>query len=327
MAHNVIVVLMVALFVSELAVFLYQGTAFKHLKKMTFPNMVGLSTIATSILFTAVAGTLVLFTGNGVHEVCQAASWVCVFLYMATKGQLYIFFIERMHIVHKKPSQTRMESPLYIFNMCLLIPFFGILALMIAYRVAYVGDDQHCRHGVRREGTIPGLIYDTLFSVYSVAVFVWPLFKSRSDTLQWAIKKNIVGSVVSTVSSFLNAFSLFYQEVQDTDSCLLRCTVDVMVNVMVLNYLVSSSSSSGGKRQVRLDELKNSETYYRSKSSALSHCSSEIDEVSNNPSKVYPIISGRNTFEPRYNSENLATTDNDCVMTLAQEDSVVEEFL
>jgi hypothetical protein len=100
-----------------------------------------------------------------------------------------------------------------------------------------------------------------------------------------------------------------------------------MVNVMVLNYLVSSSSSSGGKRQVRLDELKNSETYYRSKSSALSHCSSEIDEVSNNPSKVYPIISGRNTFEPRYNSENLATTDNDCVMTLAQEDSVVEEFL
>jgi branched-subunit amino acid transport protein len=82
------VALMVLVFVCQIVVFIYRCASFKRLKKKTFPSMVGLSTIATSILFTAVAGTLVFFTESGIHEVCQAASLVCVYLYMATKGQL-----------------------------------------------------------------------------------------------------------------------------------------------------------------------------------------------------------------------------------------------
>ena len=332
--RRIAVTLMMVVFVCQIVVFIYRCSSFYHLKKKTFPSMVGLSTIATSILFTAVAGTLVFFTESGIHEVCQAASLVCIYLYMATKGQLYIFFIERMHIVHKKPSQTRMESPLYIFNMCLLIPFTALFVLMDFYRVADVGDDQHCRHGLRRESTIPGLIYDTLFSVYSVAVFVWPLFKSqslrRSEALRWVVKKNIIGSVVSTVSTFMNVFSLYYEEVQDTNFCLLRCTVDVMVNVLVMNYLISGSGNKSGQNQSTYTS-----SYHHNKAVAVAHHDghSESEEVSNNPTKTYPVKGSggfsheEDVAEITRTSTVLMTSDSEYILTSSKQNVVVEELV
>jgi hypothetical protein len=330
-SSEVVVGLIMVLLVTQLTVFVYRCVAFQQLKKKTFPYMVGLTLIGTSVLFTAVAGTLVFFTGSGEEAVCQAASWTCIILYMATKGQLYLFFIERMHIVHRSPSQTRMESPLYIFNMCLLVPFVALFVVMILYRVAYVGDDEQCRHGLRRESTIPTVLYDTMFSIYSIAVFVWPLFKSqslrRSDGLRWVVKKNIIGSVVSTVSTFLNAFSLSYREIQEPNICLLRCTADVMINVMVMNYLISNNS-----RNNRQDQSNYSS--YRDKhgvSSTSAHCG-EIDAVSTHSSKIYPI-SQRSGCSQMSISEvtmmpttRMTTIDNASMSTLTKE-SVLEECL
>ena len=318
--QSITAALVVVMFVCQLAVFVYRCAMFQKLKKKTFPNMVGLSAIATSVLFTAVAGILVFFTGNGVNAVCQVTVWACIVLYMSTKAQLYIFFIERMHIVHKSLSQTRKGSPLYIFNISLLIPFIALFVLMIYYRVAYVGEDQKCRHGLRRESTIPTVLYDTLFSVYSVMVFVWPLFKSqslhRSDGLRWVVKKNIVGSLVSTISTLLNGFSLFYQEVQDTNNCLVRCTADVMVNVMVMNYLISGS---GGNRKGRQDQLNYSASHYIKTSVADYH---GYEVYHNNTSKVYPI-SESSAFSPM--STVLTTEAGGHLSTDMKQDSVIKE--
>jgi branched-subunit amino acid transport protein len=323
--------MVVVMFVIQIAVFIYRCFSFQQLKKKTFPTMVGLSAIATSALFTAVAGTMVFMNGNGVEAACAVSTWVCIVLYMATKGQLYIFFIERMHIVHKKPSQNRMESPLYIFNMCLLIPFTALFVLMVSYRISFVGEDQRSRHGLRRESTIPGLIYDTMFSIYSIIVFVWPLFKSqslsRSDGLRWVVKKNIIGSVVSTVSTFLNIFSYFNREVQDTDFCFLRCTADVMVNVLVMNYLIS-----GGNRKSHQDQ---STSYHNNKSSVVAHHHKghgESEEVSNNPTKVYPMnendsISPGDVTEITRMSTFLNTAYSEIVSTVSKQDLVIEEMV
>ena len=210
LSSGVTVTLMMLILATELAVFFYRCIMFRELKKKKFPNIIGLSVIATSILFTVVAGTLMFFVGSGLEAVCDVTILLCIVVYMLTKGQLYIFFIERMHIVHKSPSQTRIDSPFYIFNICLLIPYLGIFVLLIIYRISYVGDDQKCRHGLGRESSLAGMIYDSMFSIYSVIVFVWPLCKSqslqRSEGLRLVVKKNIIGSLVSTVSTFLNIF-------------------------------------------------------------------------------------------------------------------------
>jgi hypothetical protein len=323
--RDVMLALMVLVVFSQIAIFIYRCIEFYRLKKKSFPNMVGLSAIGTSVLFTTAAGTLMFFfTESGIHEVCQAASWVCLLLYSATKGQLYIFFIERMHIVHKKPSQTRVESPLYIFNVCLLIPFVVMLFVMTFYRVAYIGDDQKCRHGLRRESTLPTFLYDTLFSVYSVAVFVWPLFKSqsvrRSDGLRCVVKKNIIGSIVSTISTLLNGFSLFYQEVQDTDFCLLHCTADVMINVLVMNYLISSCCSSSGSNSKRPQDLSRFNALYRPyKPSSVAHYEYDDSNAMSTTLKLHPIIE-RNDVTPFIDT---TTTDSECLATITNDDDSV----
>ena len=320
------------MFVTQLAVFVYRCVAFQQLKKKTFPNMVGLSAIATSVLYTAVAGVLMFFTDNGVESVCEATVWACILLYMATKGQIGLFFVERMHIVHKSPSQTRLESPLYIFNMCLLIPASALLVVVILYRISYIADDKHCRHGFGPESTFPSLIYDTAFSLYSLVVFVWPLCKSqslhRSESLLWVVKKSIIGSAVSTVSTFLNLFTLYFHDVQPTELCFLRCTADIMVNVMVMNFLISGR----GNRKNRQDQssCNNSTTYCHNKSDGNS------DGKSIGSSKVYPYIveTGLGSYSNDDPTESNMTPTNSNALgrehaatILTYDDSVIEEVV
>jgi hypothetical protein len=260
--QNFIVVLVLFMFACQLVVALYRFVMLRSLKKKTIPTLVGFAAIVTSTLFTAIAGTLMFFMNEGNILACEVTILTCIFLYAATKTLLYIFFIERMHIVHKTPAQTRPTSSLYVLNMILLLPYVAIVTLMVLYRIAEVGSDGMCRIGLRHASSIPLLVYDTLFSVYSVAVFVWPLFKSPtlagSETLKRVAKKNIIGSVVSTVSSFINIFWLYYQKTHTAEGCLLFCTVDVMVNVFVMNYLING----GNKNEVPADTSKDASYHY-----------------------------------------------------------------
>jgi hypothetical protein len=270
----------VFLFVCEVAVFIYRLQIFLDVKKKTYASAVGLSSIATSALFTAVAGILVLLTQTGDTLTCEITILTCIFLYTSTKFQLYLFFIERMHVVHRNPSKTRVQSPLYILNMCLLVPYFAILVLMVIYRVSYIDDNNDCRIGLLDASTLPLIVYDTIFSVYSVGIFVWPLCKSGSLTgsekLLKVAKKNAIGTFISTISSFLNIFAIYWQNGLFAESCLAYCTVDVMVNVLVMNYLISG----GGKK-------KHSDGTYTQQQT--SEAESSYQEKSISSIRVHPI--------------------------------------
>jgi hypothetical protein len=240
----------VGLFLWEAAVFLYRVMALKGQSRSISPaTMIGLSAIVTSILFTASALVMICLTDFAVSSMnCDAAILTCVVLYTATKAQLYLFFVERIHVVHKTLAQTRSNSPFYWFNICLLLPYVGVAVLMFLYRTSHVSDQSNnCRIGLERESTIPMLVYDTLFSTYAVAAFVWPLFKKASltsdneDVLILVGRKNIIGSIVSTISSFLNVFTVYYNDTKTADNCLMHCAIDVMVNVLVMNYLIKGS--------------------------------------------------------------------------------------
>jgi hypothetical protein len=270
------------LLICQIAVLVFRLTAFCGQQKKTFPTMIGLSGIATSVLFTTAVVSLVIFTNSGKSMVCTFAVWTCILLYTGAKAQLYVFFVERMHIVHKNPSQTRKSSPLYIFNICLLLPYAVVLSLMIVYRISYVDHNDSCRIGSGRESTLPLLIYDTIFSTYSIFVFVWPLFYSESlrssERLRYVVKKNIIGSVVSTVSSFLNVFSVYYVEAPNADRCLMFCTLDVMVNVLVMNFLISG----GGNKRISASHDMTNGTGTRAKPS--------FSDQAKSMSKVYPSL-------------------------------------
>mmetsp|Transcript_12829 Transcript_12829/g.20937 ORF Transcript_12829/g.20937 Transcript_12829/m.20937 type:complete len:303 (+) Transcript_12829:33-941(+) len=268
--HEYAVAMVVFLFLCEAGVTLYRSWYMWNLKRKTFPSMVGYSAMVTSTIFTAMAAVLAAYAKSGNVVACSISAFTCLFLYTATKAQIYIFFIERMHIVHKTPSQTRSSSPLYKFNICLLLPYLGVVTLMVIYRVAITRRNGTCRIGLGEAASIPLITYDTFFSLYSVAVFVWPLFHSKalagSERLLWVAKKNIYGSVVSTLSSFLNIYWVASNETQSADYCLLLCAFDVIINVFVLNYLIS-----GGKSNKAQDDSSDSHSHCESQSTSKVH--------------------------------------------------------
>ena len=278
-----VIVLMIVLISIELAVLIYRLHHFRHLEKKTFPLYVGNSVIATSVLFTAVAFTLVLLTENGNPTTCEATIFTCIFLYTATKAQLYVFFIERIHVVYRDPLKSRLETPLYKINMCLLIPYGAIVVLMIMYRVSLIDKNGDCRIGLRDESTFPLLVYDTVFSVYAIVLFVWPLYKIQilqgSNRLRNLAHKNVVGSTISTVSSFLNIFSLYLENEQHARGCLSYCALDVMVNVLVMHYLISG----GGRKKKNHGE-----------SSMATAC----QNVGETNSRSFPVVSTSNKVGP-----------------------------
>ena len=266
-----VLTLIVFLFVCEMAVVIYrfQIMLAQKLKKQTYASVVGFSSIVTSALFTAVAGTLVLLTQHGDPVACEATILTCIFLYTATKFQLYLFFIERMYVVHRKPSETRVQSRLYLVNLLLLVPYVAI----IIYRVSFIDDSDVCRIGLHNARALPLIVYDTIFSIYSVGVFVWPLYTNKSklgsEKLLAVARKNAIGTFISTVSSFLNIFSLAWESELLVDNCLMFCTVDVMVNVLVMNYLISGSrkkpSSNGRFSNSQISSVDESSVSFKQK--------------------------------------------------------------
>jgi hypothetical protein len=255
--NPLVLALIVLLFICELSVFIYRLQIFLDVKKKTYAGLVGISSIATSALFTAVAGTLVLLTQSGDALTCEITILTCIFLYTSTKFQLYLSFIERMHVVHRNPSKTRVQSPLYILNMCLLAPYIGILTLMVVYRVSYIDENNDCRIGLLDASTLTHIENDTTFSVYSVGVFVWPLCKTRS--------------------------------LSGSEKLIMVAKKNVMVNVLVMNYLISGGGQkkdTGGSTtytlQQQTSDAADVEVSFRDKSTS----SRRVHPMTINPARL-----------------------------------------
>ena len=212
-----------------------------------FPMYLGLCGIGTSVVFTVVV-TVLHFFASGNQVACTAAIFTCIFLYVATKAQLYLFFIERIHVVYRGQNLNRSESKLYMFNLCILVPYIGILVMMIMYRYADLDGKGNCRIGLSKETTLTIVVYDSAFSLYSVLVFLWPLYQTQitgnSSRLFKLARRNAIGTLVSTISSILNGISVYSDSQQLSQHCLTCCALDVMVNVFVMNYLLSGGGRS-----------------------------------------------------------------------------------
>ena len=228
------------------SVLLYRISALQQLQKKTFPIYVGISGIATSVLFTFVVCVLVFYNSSGVDVVCTIGIYLCIVLYVATKAQLYLFFVERIYAVHKGPNSERLSSPLYIGNVCLLLPYIVVFVMLILNEYSEVDQKENCRIGIEKGGTLPLIVYDSFFSLYAVVMFLWPLYKTSavngSSKLLKVARKNAIGTAISMISSFLNVLSVHMDKKQMADTCLTFCSLDVMVNVLVMNYLISGGN-------------------------------------------------------------------------------------
>ena len=277
-------IIIIACLITQLGIFIRRAVLFREIKRKMFPMYLGLCGIGTSVVFTAVV-TVLQFFASGNQVACHVAVFSCIFLYVGTKAQLYLFFIERIHVVYRGQNLNRSESKLYIFNLCILVPYIGILVMMIMYRYADLDGNGNCRIGVSSETALTLIVYDTAFSVYSVLVFLWPLYQAqvtgKSTRLLYLARRNAIGTMVSTISSILNVLYVYLNSQQLVRHCLTCCVLDVMVNVFVMNDLLSGGGKSRDNGNIaKAPSVDPSRTFDLPKMKALNTATHKVRPIS-----------------------------------------------
>ncbi|KAI1315346.1 hypothetical protein EDD11_000954 [Mortierella claussenii] len=199
---------------------------------------------------------------NDLNEVsCTLSIYTCIILYALSKVVIYLFLMEKVYVV-TAVGMTRKEFMLYKINMGLMSPYFGIVALMIVFRVAEVDVDGQCHIGLLKPAALPLILYDMFLSIWLTLLFIRPLMSSKSllqgpskGRLRDVARRTLIGAILALILSSANVFTLVYFQGNERGLiCLASCTCDVTLNAITIHWVTSRATSkdrgaggSGGK--------------------------------------------------------------------------------
>ncbi|CAO3615816.1 unnamed protein product [Cunninghamella echinulata] len=156
---------------------------------------------------------MAISTNNGNYISCMIGLFNCVFLHTLTKIVLYLYFIEKTYIL-SVPKTKRFSSSFYLIGLGLLLPYIGLVILMIVYRIALVSDEYpyHCSIGFDLPASASILAYDFFINALFAGVFIkYTVSPSnaqqtshQSTCLHVMAKRSIVVTIVSILMSILN---------------------------------------------------------------------------------------------------------------------------
>ncbi|KAI8331358.1 hypothetical protein BC941DRAFT_463234 [Chlamydoabsidia padenii] len=152
-------------------------------------------------------------TNNGNYISCLVGFFNCVILHTVTKVVLYLYFAEKAYII-SVPKSNRLSSSLYICNVCMLVPYIGIVIMMVVYRETLVSADYpfFCSIGYQMPASVAVLAYDFCVNLMFTGVFIkyayWPntgqQTSHQSSSLHMMAKRNIVVAMISALMTVAN---------------------------------------------------------------------------------------------------------------------------
>lgn len=189
---------------------------------------------------------------------CFASIILCLVFYVVDKVILYLFLIERIHIVRSRRF-TRLTDNWYVGNIAILILGFGSIAVLsFIFPVAELSNGV-CRIGLPFKITLPLLIYDISINLYLTGHFLYfsrpgiitdalrriP-FTSRSSAdrtatthyrtrledggqanLRKLAKRTLNGMCIMLLATTINLSILFYMSGHEEEwMCFMFCTLD-----------------------------------------------------------------------------------------------------
>ncbi|KAF9347705.1 hypothetical protein BGX34_002944, partial [Mortierella sp. NVP85] len=165
--------------------------------------------------FTTIAAILTS-TNPGNITSCTISIFVCLSLYAASKIIIYLFLIEKVHVVSSATTR-RKDTTLYRANILLLTPYTIILVLMVLNRVAVLDEEDYCFIGLKPTASITLILYDIFISSWLTILFIRPLMSTTSilqgpskGKLRQVARRTLIGSVIALVLSSANVFTLVY---------------------------------------------------------------------------------------------------------------------
>ena len=82
-----------------------------------------------------------------------------------TQVFIYLFLIERVHLVHGRSRTSRLKDKLYRINLVGLLPYCVIGLLAIHFRNYEISQSGRCSIGVQRQTSILVIVYDLCINV------------------------------------------------------------------------------------------------------------------------------------------------------------------
>ncbi|KEF58738.1 uncharacterized protein A1O9_06664 [Exophiala aquamarina CBS 119918] len=192
------------------------------------------------------------------QRACLAAIILCLVFYVVDKVILYLFLIERIHIVRSR-RYTRLTDNWYLANIAILVLGFGSIAILsFMFPVAELTDGR-CRIGLPFKITLPLLIYDVTINLYLTGHFLHfsrpfmlpdilkrlpltmrsPYIRNtkldfptrpkdgRQDNLRTLAKRTLKGMCVMLLATTINLSILFYMSGREDEwMCFMFCTLD-----------------------------------------------------------------------------------------------------
>lgn len=145
-----------------------------------------------------------------------------------------------------------MRTPLYLINLGLLVPYIGLIALMVNYRIALVNEAYpfHCTIGFQLPATAATLGYDALISLLYTGIFAkYALFPStaqetaqQASSLRLIAKRTIVATLVSLATTAINYCVLISLDGQERGLLASSiCSLDITIVVCAVHWGKSSS--------------------------------------------------------------------------------------
>jgi hypothetical protein len=177
------------------------GSRFGRLKqsiliKRNFISFLVLLIYTLALVFIITTTILVAAQGLKTYRLCLAGTWVCLILYTFTKGAIFLFLVERIHVV-RAPFVQRKNDKIYLGCLAIVLLTFGPVVVNcyvqpITYMAASNG---RCHFGIRGSASIPILAVNLFVDLVLTGVFFYLL------------RPSVRVPVLPTVSKLLKSWS------------------------------------------------------------------------------------------------------------------------
>ncbi|KAF2650780.1 hypothetical protein K491DRAFT_608173 [Lophiostoma macrostomum CBS 122681] len=260
------------------------GSRFSKLRKNAMMKR-NITSILVLILYVLVISfivcTAVMLSGQGLynHGLCTAATWICLLLYTAVKLVIYVFIVERVHIV-RAPFVRRSRDWLYIISLVVMLISFGAVAINAYLSPIIEMDpaDGRCHMGIPGKASIPFMTVDIAVNVALTSIFFYllrPVVKlhgvsslsgvfgsntrrrirdveteiRKGTNIQRAIRtllwKSLFGSMLIMLPTVANMVQFYIMSGKELALiCLTLCTMDVSWDTIVIHWLTFGSAEA-----------------------------------------------------------------------------------
>ncbi|KAJ6623986.1 hypothetical protein B0H10DRAFT_761452 [Mycena sp. CBHHK59/15] len=146
-------------------------SSWRAISRLAWARICVLLYLLDSWLFLFTSGVLVF--GVGLEKdsaVCSAGILSCIAFYSTSKLLIYIFLIEKVHVVWSN-GNSRLESRIYIVCVVTVAVYAVIIALLFLGRIAHFRDgDGACVIGLKPSASLSLLSYDYI-SAFSLTLY------------------------------------------------------------------------------------------------------------------------------------------------------------